>query len=188
MEAVVGTLLDDGRLPHAPARPAASARPGRERLRTGARTALVLAILWAALNPGDWDSWIIGIPAVALGAGVALLLPPGRRWRLSPAGALRFAAYFARASVLGAVDVLRRAADPRLPVAPGFRTVTLQLPEGPARIVFANTISLLPGTLAADLRGDRLVVHLIDTGADLERELAALEARVRALFALEGDG
>jgi multicomponent Na+:H+ antiporter subunit E len=47
-----------------------------------------------------------------------------------------------------------------------------------------NTITLLPGTLTAELNDDRLVVHMLDTRTDLAREMGAVEARVRALFAL----
>ena len=48
-----------------------------------------------------------------------------------------------------------------------------------------NCISLLPGTLAADLDGDRVVLHLLDTGVDPEPDLRRLEDAIAGLFGLE---
>jgi multicomponent Na+:H+ antiporter subunit E len=156
----------------------------RARVASVARSGVLLALLWTALTGGEPASWAIGAPAVAAGAAIAFLLPPAASWRLSPTGALVFVGWFAAQSLRGAVDVARRALDPRLPLRPGFRSFETGLPPGPARIVMINTITLLPGTLTAGIRGDRLIVHMLDTRADLARELAAVEARVRALFAL----
>ena len=97
---------------------------------------------------------------------------------------MRFVGWFALQSVRGAVDVARRALAWRLPLSPGCRAYRTALPEGAPRLLFANAITLLPGTLTAGIEGDRLVIHMLDTGADLDGELAALERRVAALFAL----
>ena len=62
----------------------------------------------------------------------------------------------------------------------------LRLPEdGPARSLFALCVSLLPGTLVANLGGPALLVHALDTGAPVATELAALEDAVAAMFSLE---
>lgn len=167
-----------------PASPQPEQQPGRARALSATRSAVLLAILWAALTGGDPASWAFGGPAVVAGAAIAFLLPPSQPGRVSPFGALGFAVWFAAQSLRGAVDVARRAFDPRMPLRPGFRSYTTALPAGPARIVMVNTITLLPGTLTAELNGNRLVVHMLDTRADLAREMGAVEARVRALFAL----
>jgi multicomponent Na+:H+ antiporter subunit E len=61
----------------------------------------------------------------------------------------------------------------------------LRLPPGSARTLFIAVISLLPGTLSAELEGRRLRVHtLIQDPAVLEN-LRELEIRVAALFGLE---
>jgi len=160
------------------------APPPVRRARRFLASALVLALLWGGLTGWRWDGWVMGAPAVLLGAGLGLLLPAGPRWRLSPRGAVVFAVWFAIQSVRGAVDVSRRALSPSLPLRPGFRSHPLRLPPGPARVVFVNTITLLPGSLAAEIAGDRVIVHMLDTGADLAADLDRLERRVRALFAL----
>lgn len=160
------------------------------RLRRFAFTALVLALIWAVLTNGRLDAWIFGIPAVLAGAAIGLMLPDSARWRMSPQGAVVFAIWFAVQSVRGAVDVAGRAFAPRMPLRPGFRRYPLRFPPGAPRVMFVNTISLLPGTLSAEIAGEELIVHMLDTRADLASELSALEARIAALFvlhSLEGD-
>jgi multicomponent Na+:H+ antiporter subunit E len=169
-------------LPH-PEPPAARARP----VAPFAAASALLAGLWASLNPGDPQSWLVGAPAVLAGAATVVWLRPPRAGAIHPLGALRFVLFFARQSVRGATDVALRALDPRLSVEPAFVEVDLNLPPGAARVAFANAVTLLPGTLTADLRGDRAVIHVIDRTADNMAELREVEARVRAIFA-DGSG
>lgn len=146
--------------------------------------ALTLALLWAALTGFRADALVFGLPAVLAGAALVFLLPASPGWRLSPRGALAFALWFAVQSVRGAVDVALRAFAPAMPLSPGFRPYPLNLPPGAPRILFLNAITLLPGTLSAEIADDRVIVHMLDTGADLKADLGALEARVAAFFAL----
>lgn len=160
---------------------AVQSRPARRGLLS---TAAALAVLWGALTGWDATSWVMGAPAVAAGTALTLLFPPRPRWRLSLPGALRFVSWFAVQAVRGALDVSRRTLAWHMPLAPGFRSHPLRLPPGPARLVFVNAITLLPGTLSAEISEDRVVVHMLDTRGDLAADLDALETRVRALFAI----
>ncbi|MEA2115747.1 MAG: cation transporter, partial [Thermodesulfobacteriota bacterium] len=56
------------------------------------------------------------------------------------------------------------------------------LPEGSARIFFVNTISLLPGTLSADLNGNRVTIHTLDRGLPIWANIQGLEYHVAALM------
>ncbi|NYS25652.1 Na+/H+ antiporter subunit E [Rhodobacteraceae bacterium 2376] len=158
-------------------------------------TVAVLTLLWGGLTGWDPEGWFMGVPAVLAGAALAMMLPWPAYWRLSPLGALRFAGWFAVQSVRGAVDVSRRALSPDMRLRPGFRHYPLQLSPGAARTVFINTITLMPGTLSAqidpadgDHPDDRLLVHMLDTEADLTGALQVHEARIRAAFALPPQG
>lgn len=145
---------------------------------------LVLAVLWGALTGWRADALIFGLPAILLGAMVPFLLPPASGFRLSLRGAIRFALWFAVQSTKGAVDVALRAFSPDMRLRPCFRTYPLHLPKGAPRITFINIITLLPGTLSAEINDDRVTVHMLDARIELEPELAELETRIRALFAL----
>jgi multicomponent Na+:H+ antiporter subunit E len=109
------------------------------------------------------------------------------------AGLLGFVPFFLWESLRGGVDVAARVMGRRLRIAPGFVTFSTRLPAGGARIFFVNCISLLPGTLAADLRGNTVRVHCLDRGSDIVPELRRLERAVLRLFprarpVLEGPG
>ena len=147
-------------------------------------TLVVLALIWGILTEFRLDAIVFGLPAVLFGAALVFLMPAVPGWRLSLPGALRFARFFAVQSVLGAIDVALRAFSPRMPLRPGFRHYPLTLPAGAPRIVFLNTVTLLPGTLSAEVREDEVIVHMLDTRADLAASLGALETRVSDLFAV----
>jgi multicomponent Na+:H+ antiporter subunit E len=58
-------------------------------------------------------------------------------------------------------------------------------------VLLADVISLLPGTLTVDLRGDLVLLHGLDVGPGLAAEVRDLERRVAALHGLpwpEGAG
>ncbi len=140
-------------------------------------------LLWWVLTGGDRHSWFIGGLTVGLALLVSTIIPaPHRTLRFSPAGLLRFIPYFLLQSLCGGIDVARRAYSPRLPLDPALIHYPLQLPPGGARIFLLNTVSLLPGTLSADLIDDTLAVHLLDQQRD--PQLQQLEQRVAGLFSL----
>jgi multicomponent Na+:H+ antiporter subunit E len=139
------------------------------------------------LNGNDLGSWLIGAPTVVAAAGLSALLRADPKPRLRWRGLLPFAGFLLRESIRGGWDVAWRVIHPRLPVAPGFIRFATVLPEGPARHLFANVVSLLPGTVAAGFEGDRVIVHAIDVNSGAEPALRAVERRVARLF-LEHEG
>lgn len=147
----------------------------------------LLALLWLVLSGGGASSWVFGAPLVlgAVLASLALRPAGGRERRLSLAGAARFAVFFARESVAGGVDVALRALRPDRPLDPGFVWYEPRLPEELPVIFMANTTSLLPGTLSAELRDGRLRVHTLTSDSGLAGKLATLEERVAGLFGIE---
>jgi multicomponent Na+:H+ antiporter subunit E len=101
---------------------------------------------------------------------------------LSPGGSLRFLPFFVIESFRGGIDVARRVLGPRLDVEPGLIDYRLRLTLQPARVFFTNLVSLLPGTLSADLAGASVRIHVLDRRVDAVAELERLEQRVAALF------
>jgi multicomponent Na+:H+ antiporter subunit E len=160
-------------------------RPGRVRLARAIlrRTAIAL-LLWLALTGGDPGTPLLAglVIVCAVAASLALLPPLGR---LRPLGLLRFLGFFAYESVLGGVDVARRAFAPgELPVRPAFVERRLRLPTEPSRLLLTGCLSLLPGTLSAELDDRRLVVHVLDTEMGWDSTLDALEEWIAALFGI----
>jgi multicomponent Na+:H+ antiporter subunit E len=137
---------------------------------------------WWLLTAGGPFSWHLGIPAVlaAAWAGARLGASGDSTW--SALGAAQFALVFLRESVRGGIDVAGRTLAPTPRVATGFRDYRIRLRDARARLLFVNTVSLLPGTLAADLEGDRLKVHALDINQDIAGELATLERAVGRVY------
>ena len=143
--------------------------------------ALRLAILaggWWILTEGDRGGLGFGVPVVGLALATSLWLSPPARQPWRPLGMVRFAAHFLVHSVLGGIDVARRALAPRIPLAPAVRAFRGQLPPGPARDVFASAVSLMPGTLVIDRTPDGLIVHALVDSEQVDHELAVLEATI----------
>jgi multicomponent Na+:H+ antiporter subunit E len=146
--------------------------------------AALLAALWWLISQGQWDAWLIGLPAVVLATAASLGLSGTTGPRISLRGLLDFLRLFLQESVTGGVDVARRTLAPTLRVQPGFMEYRTRLQDPLARIVLVNSISLLPGTLAADLQEDRIELHLLDVSEDPEPQLQRLERAIAAAFRL----
>lgn len=145
--------------------------------------ALACAVLWWVLSAGEPASWLLGAPVVVLSALAAAVLAPPARVRISLSGIAAFLPFFVWRSLAGGLDVARRALGWRLDIDPVLVTYRLRcLPDsGPARVVFLNILSLLPGTLAADIAGDAVHLHVLTAPARID-DLERLETHVARIF------
>jgi multicomponent Na+:H+ antiporter subunit E len=147
------------------------------------RSAL-FAVLWWALTDGRADSW--GVGSVSILAAVILslrLLPPVPTY-VSRIGLLRFLLFFFVQSLRGGVQVAWFALRPRLSLRPALHEIPLRLPEGIGRVLLANTLSLLPGTLSVGLEGNRLCLHVLDERVPAEAEVRRAETCVAQMLGL----
>jgi len=141
---------------------------------------LLFALVWWILVGGDMASSWIGVPAVLLAAtaSVALISPVTFVWY----ELFRFVPFFLVRSLVGGADVAWRALHPRMPIDAHLVDYPIQLPPGLSRTFLANAVSLLPGTLSAELDSMVLKVHVLSWRMDTLSELETLEHRVAALF------
>jgi len=136
-----------------------------------ASAALLLMTVWLGLtlrlDPqelalGAAFSLIVAFSTRGAVSGPALrLLKPSRLIAL-----VDFSLYFVGQMVKANIDVLFRVLKPRIPVRPGIASARLDLPGDRARAIVANSITLTPGTLTVDLRGDTIFVHWISLPED----------------------
>jgi len=147
----------------------------------------MLAVLWWALTGGRPGAWWFFVPVLLAASLLPRWLPqPESEWRLKILGLLGFVPFFLHNSIKGGWDVARRALLPGPRLEPGLYHHHLRLPSETARIFLSHVVSLLPGTLSAELDDSRLTVHaLAGTEADVVRDLVNLEQRVERLFGLE---
>lgn len=60
------------------------------------------------------------------------------------------------------IDVMLRVIAPRVRINPAIVEVKTRLKTKTGRLALANSITLTPGTLTADIKDDRLYIHWID--------------------------
>jgi len=157
--------------------------PGfRGRLVWAVQAFLILFAVWAMLN--GTDGWITGLIAAALGSTATAWLAQGlpSRWNLLRLAA--FTGYFLLESIRAGFDVAFRTLRPSMPVDPDFFDYEIRLPEGQPRTLLISIITLLPGTLSAELSSDgtHLVIHELTPGG--RDAVAHLEDWIAWLFGL----
>lgn len=145
------------------------------------RTAL-LAFTWWVLTQGAYDSWQVGLPAILTAIYIYYRLSPPKYTRLSLGGLVIYALCFLKLSITGGIDVAWRTYHPQLPLNPAMIEYPLRLTSLAARNLFVCTVSLLPGTLSAELGDNILFVHVLDVGRPFKQELKIIEDRVAAVF------
>ena len=144
---------------------------------------------WLLLIGPDPAGLAAGVFAAAAATWTSLrLLPPGGG-RLRYAALVRLMLRFIQQSIIGGLDVARRALSVRLPLRPGFVVYPARLPPGLACNVFGALTSALPGTLPSgfDDRG-ALIYHCLDVGQPVAAQLAIDEGLlIRALGGTHDD-
>ncbi len=136
----------------------------------------VLAVIWL-LWSGHYTTLILSFGA----ASVLLVLWLCRRLQvLDEEGApahitLALVAYLpwlVKEIVLANLDVARRILDPRLPIQPQWVVTHSDQQSDLGLVLYANSITLTPGTVTVDIQGHSLLVHAIadDAATGLETD------------------
>ena len=154
-------------------------------LRSSAMWTLALLAVWLILAAGDLASLIIAAPFIAL----AILLQAASDNRsdkssllVNFSGLLQFAWFFILESLRGGVDVSRRVLAPKPRIDPVFYDYSMRLQIPYAQQFFISSISLLPGTLCADLNNNQIRIHTLDQHMETTQGIKRLESLVGKIF------
>lgn len=93
--------------------------------------------------------------------------------------------WLAREIIKSNIDVSRRILDPRMPISPNIFTVKTAQKTDLGRATYANSITLVPGTVTMDVDGDVFTVHALtrEAAEDLKRgEMDRRVCRVEGIF------
>lgn len=143
------------------------------------RTLMGLGV-WLCLSRGDLAGFVGPVAAIAAALVSLRMWPPAHRLLL-PHRLLLFLLQFVRDSLFAGLDVARRSASRHPDLAPDLIELRLGLASEGERVLLAHIVTLLPGTLAADLDGQRLTVHALDRRRDVARQVRGLEDGIRSL-------
>lgn len=131
---------------------------------------VILMIIWMLLTSWNIQEIIAGAITSVLIVLLTLKLEPVLgAIRLTPksiAYSILYVFVFIQELIVSNLDVARRVLTPSLPINPGFVMVNTRLKSKIGKLVLANSITLTPGTLTAEVRGSHLYIHWIDITED----------------------
>lgn len=82
-------------------------------------------------------------------------------------------------------DVARRILDPKLPISPVVTTVKATQKTELGQVIFANSITLTPGTVSVRLLSGEIIIHAISEDGAADLESGRMDRKVTAM---EGGG
>jgi len=147
---------------------------------------IALLVLWLLLSGLYKPLFIgLGIASVALVIWITLRMDTADHeavpLHLGPR-ALGYWGWLAREVARSNVDVARRVLSPSLPISPCAFEVRSSQRTALGQTIYANSITLTPGTVSMWLEGDRIRVHALtqDTrraleGGEMDRRVADFE-------------
>lgn len=114
---------------------------------------------------------ILSTLLVALLASRADLIDQDTQSVLIKPTVLFYWGWLGREIVKSNIDVARRILNPRLQISPNVFTVKASQKSEMGRVTYANSITLVPGTVAMDVEEDVITVHALtqEAAADLQR-------------------
>lgn len=128
-------------------------------------TTLLLFIFWLLITGTfHYQSVITGIIVCFL---VALFFKdifiyPEERPKVTPLNIFRFVKYIISliyAIIQANIQVAMIVLHPKMPISPTLIEFKTNLKDDLSKVIFANSITLTPGTLTVDLEGDVYLVH-----------------------------
>lgn len=143
---------------------------------------VVLALFWVLLS-GYFTALMLSLGSAAVALVVWFV------WRMNRIdeqpvglrpgfGLLRYGVWLAWKVILSNIDVARRIWSPGLPVRPVWGGLEVGLRTPLQKSLYANSITLTPGTLTADVRPGHFLIHaLTDEGLNELRD-GEMERRI----------
>ena len=149
------------------------------------KSALFFAIIWLLLS-GHYTTLILSLGALSVlvvtwfvwrmdrGDGELGVLP--MRPRL-----LNYLLWLRWQVVLSSIDLVRRIWDPTLPIRPTWQRLDIKVTSPLAKMLYANSITLTPGTLTTDVREDHFMVHSLTSDGIDELRKGRMEKQIQRL-------
>lgn len=145
-------------------------------------TALVLLVFWLTLS-GYYTQFLVGMGILCsllialLAARMDVSDKEGHPIHLAPS-ALTYWPWLVWQIILSAVNVSKIIINPSLPVSPTMTRVKMSQKSDVARVTYANSITLTPGTISVDIEDDDIIVHAITRENAIDLEAGEMDRRV----------
>ena len=166
--------------------PIPESTPSRRTGGTSPYLGLWLFAIWVAAFGSVAPNVLIGglLVAGALAVAFRRLAPRWPRAVLHPVAALRFAGHFMAQLAASTWDVIRALRLSPDEIRPAIIEIPLRVRTRNEVTLLMNSISFTPGTVALELHGRNLYVHVLTTDdpAAAVAEVAAMENAIMAVF------
>lgn len=144
-----------------------------------AKLFVTIFIFWMMLNGVLAPD--VALAGLAVAGLVTFLMPQSLSflsgYRFNPPATLGYFGFFFKELVKANLNVAVLVLNPALPVKPAFVKVRTRLTHPVGRLLLANSITLTPGTLSVEMKGEWLYVHwVVAETTDPEAATAAIVA------------
>ena len=143
---------------------------------------VLLFLTWLLLS-GRYTGLLLGLGAlsclvvVAVCRRMKIIDPEGHPNHLIP-GLLRYMPWLLWAIVKANIDVARRIVHPRLPMSPRVIQVETSQKTHLGQVIYANSITLTPGTVAVETDEGTIDVHALTREAAEDVRSGTMDSRV----------
>ena len=149
------------------------------------RSSLFVAVVWLLLS-GHYTALILSFGAVSL------LIVIWFMWRMDRVDeelgvlpmrprVLYYLLWLMWQVVLSNIDLVRRIWDPTLPIWPTWQRLDIKVTSSLAKTLYANSITLTPGTLTTDVREDHFMVHSLSPDGIENLRKGGMEEKIQRL-------
>jgi multicomponent Na+:H+ antiporter subunit E len=149
------------------------------------RSLLVLAAIWLLLS-GHYTGLILSLGVLSV------LVVTWFIWRMDRVDGERgvlpmrprllyYLLWLMWQVVVSNIDLVRRIWDPTLPIRPTWQRLDIKVSSVLAKTLYANSITLTPGTLTTDVREDHFMVHSLSPDGIDELKKGGMEKRIQRL-------
>ena len=139
---------------------------------------------WVLLN-GHWTLEIAIVGVVVCAALYAFMAAfmgysPRKEWAVAKrlGHIVAYAGYLACEVVKSAFAVLKLIWSPKLVPEPKLISFHTKLRTDAGKVVLADSITLTPGTITVNVKGDRMLVHCLDASFEIDENDFEMQERV----------
>ncbi len=131
---------------------------------------VTLMLFWILLTSLDFQEIIAGVITSLLIVLLTFKMEPiFADIKITPKSIVFSVIYifvFIRELIISNIDVARKVIDPKLPIKPGIVKVRTKLKSKIGKTILANSITLTPGTMTTEIKGEYLYIHWIEIKED----------------------
>jgi len=149
------------------------------------QSSLFVAVVWLLLS-GHYTALILSLGAVSV------LIVIWFMWRMERVDEkldflpmrprmLYYLLWLMWQVVLSNIDLVRRIWDPALPIRPTWQRLDIKVTSSLAKTLYANSITLTPGTLTTDVREDHFMVHSLTPDGIEDLRKGRMEEQIQRL-------